>query len=139
MEREEFSRIRHYLGKTQRQMAQILGTSPKAIQSFEQGWRTIPMHSERQILFLLSLKRAGNKESKPCWVTRRCPAETRQSCPAWEFQAGQFCWFVNGTVCRGKVQKNWRDKLQICRQCAVYLDLFQTEEPAAQCTGLSEP
>ena len=53
MDKKEFSQIRHHLGKTQRQMAQLLGTSPKAIQSFEQGWRNVPVHIERQALFLM--------------------------------------------------------------------------------------
>ena len=47
MERDEFSGIRHLLGKTQSQLARLLGTSFKAIQSFEQGWRNVPAHTER--------------------------------------------------------------------------------------------
>ena len=132
MDMKEFSRIRHYLGKTQRQMAQLLGISPKAIQSFEQGWRIIPVHSERQILFLLALKNIANKKSRQCWELRRCPPEIRQRCPAWEFRAGWFCWFVNGTICKGKVQRNWHEKLEICRECPVYLGLFQAEGVSAQ-------
>ena len=50
MNRKEFSRIRQHLGKTQKEMAQLLGTSVKAIQSFEQGWRSVPGHIERQAL-----------------------------------------------------------------------------------------
>ncbi|MGD0663021.1 MAG: ABC transporter permease [Syntrophorhabdales bacterium] len=37
-----------------------------------------------------------------------------------EFRAGQLCWFINGTISRGKVQRNWHDKLRICRGCPVY-------------------
>ena len=61
MEKEEFSRIRRYLGKTQSQLAQLLGVSPKAIQSFEQGWRNIPVHTKRQVLFLMALKSSQKK------------------------------------------------------------------------------
>ena len=43
--KKESSAARQYLGKTQSQMAQVLGVSLKAIQSFEQGWRNIPVHS----------------------------------------------------------------------------------------------
>ena len=39
MKRKQLAEIRRHLGKTQSQMAQILGVSPKAVQSFEQGWR----------------------------------------------------------------------------------------------------
>jgi DNA-binding XRE family transcriptional regulator len=41
MNYEEFSRIRHYLDKTQSELAGLLCVSTKAIQSFEQGW--LPM------------------------------------------------------------------------------------------------
>ena len=125
MDKKEFYQIRQHLGKTQKQMAQLLGASPKAIQSFEQGWRNIPVHTERQLLFLMVLKCAEGKKARPCWVIRRCSEETRHKCPAWEFQAGHLCWFINGTICRGKVQESWQEKMNVCRQCTVYLSLFQ--------------
>ncbi len=120
MKKETFSKIRHYLGKTQKELAQLLGTSHKAIQSFEQGWRNIPMHAERQVLFLLTLKRFRNKRNKPCWAIRNCPMETKKSCPAWEFRAGHLCWFIGGTICEGKVQKSWHKKMKLCRECEVF-------------------
>ena len=120
MEKEEFSTIRRYLGKTQSQMAQLLGVSLKAIQSFEQGWRNIPVHTERQVLFLLVLKKSPHKKDRACWVVRKCPMETRRNCPAWEFQVGHLCWFINGTICQGQVQESWRKKMKICRQCKVF-------------------
>ncbi len=61
MDQQEFSQIRQYLGKTQSQMAQLLGTSPKAIQSFEQGWQSVPVHIERQLLFLMALNYSQKK------------------------------------------------------------------------------
>jgi DNA-binding XRE family transcriptional regulator len=54
MEIKEFKRFRQRMNKTQRQMAQLLGMSLKAIHSYEQGWRNIPVHVERQMLFLIS-------------------------------------------------------------------------------------
>ena len=120
MKRYEFSSIRSQLGKTQYQMAQLLGASLKAIQSFEQGWRNIPVHIERQALYLLVLKKLQRKKGRPCWMVRRCPVETKQRCPAWEFQVGHFCWFINGTICHGEVQDSWRVKMKICRQCKVF-------------------
>src|ERR1039457_284679 len=85
MKRTQFAGIRRHLGKTQTQMAQILGVSPKAIQSFEQGWRNIPVHIERQVLLILALKSRAAKKTKPCWMTRACRAEDRENCPAWQF------------------------------------------------------
>jgi DNA-binding XRE family transcriptional regulator len=125
MGKSEFSRIRLHLRKTERQMAQLLGISLKAIQSFEQGRRNIPVHIERQVLFLLASKKSPFQKERPCWVIRKCLMEIRQNCPAWEFHVGNLCWFINGTICHGQVQENWQKKMKICRQCKV----FQTMLP----------
>ena len=128
MKRIQFAAIRRHLEKTQSQMAQILGVSPKAIQSFEQGWRNIPVYIERQVLFILALKSRATRKSKPCWLTRRCPAEDRQNCPAWQFDAGNLCWFINGTICEGTVQGNWEEKMKICRDCEVYQSMLNLRD-----------
>jgi hypothetical protein len=94
MDKKEFSLIRSRLGKTQNQLAHLLGTSLKALQSFEQGWRDISTHSERQLLFLLTLKGSHRKRHTACWVMRKCPVEVKRNCPAREFQAGHLCWFI---------------------------------------------
>jgi hypothetical protein len=117
--KEQFTRIRQTLEKTQRQLASLLGASLKAVQSFEQGWREIPAHVERQMLFLLAMKRGGPEKTPPCWERRRCLPAHRETCPAWEFQSGHLCWFINGTMCQGQVQKNWREKIKTCRECEV--------------------
>ena len=124
MDNNEFSHARKKLSKTQKQMAGLLGTSVKAVQSYEQGWRTIPAHAERQIYFLLSMKRENKKNQRPCWVVKRCPPELKNHCPAWEFQSGRLCWFVNGTMCEGKIQRDWQKKMRICRSCEVIISLL---------------
>ncbi len=120
MKKQEFSEFRRYLGKTQVEMARLLGTSLKSIQSFEQGWRNIPVHIERQLFLLLAMKSIPSRKDRPCWVAQRCPPSVRQDCPAWEFQAGHLCWFINGTICHGQTQVNWKMKMKICRECAVF-------------------
>ncbi|MBW1669529.1 MAG: helix-turn-helix transcriptional regulator [Deltaproteobacteria bacterium] len=124
MNKTEFSRIRNHLGKTQKQMAQLLGTSLKAIQSFEQGWRKIPVHIERQVLFLLLNSNSQTGKKIRCWSLQNCPIQTRRNCPAWEFQLGNLCWFINGTICHGKVQENWEKKMKMCRKCDVFKSLL---------------
>ena len=119
MDREEFAKIRQRLGKSQREIAQLLAVSLKAVQSFEQGWRNIPAHVERQTLFLLAMKEAQDG-SKSCWDIQDCPVEVKEKCPAWEFQSGHLCWFISGTICQGEVQGNWDNKMKICRQCKVF-------------------
>jgi hypothetical protein len=122
MKREEFIQIRRFLGKTQKEMAQLLGISLKAIQSFEQGWRKIPVHVERQILFLMVQKHTAFSELPVCWDDLNCPDKMREACPAWEFHTPNLCWFISGTVCGGAVQDNWREKMKSCRQCKVLRD-----------------
>lgn len=124
MDKREFLQARKKLAKTQRQMAGLLGTSLKAVQSYEQGWRSIPTHAERQIYFLLSMLRENKRKQKPCWVIRKCSSDRRIKCAAWEFKAGGICWFVNGTMCEGKVQKDWHEKMKICRSCQVIASLL---------------
>ena len=119
MDSKELLYLRKKLKKTQRQMAQLLGTSLKAIHSYEQGWRSVPDHVERQMLFLVSRMKGGNKSQKPCWVIKECPHDRREQCPAWEFNAGMLCWFINGTVCGGAVHRTWREKMKICKKCEV--------------------
>ncbi len=124
MEKEEFVAARTKLDKTQKEMSQLLGVSVKAIYSYEQGWRSIPTHVERQMFFLLSRKRGSRDLAKPCWVVKKCPPKRRKECPAHEYNAGRFCWLVNGTICECKAQKNWKEKMKICRECVVMSDLL---------------
>jgi len=124
VEKEEFVEARTKLDKTQKEMSQLLGVSVKAIYSYEQGWRSIPTHVERQMFFLLSRKRGIRNLAKPCWVIKKCPPNRRKECPAHEYNAGRYCWLVNGTICECKAQKNWKEKMIICRQCAVMHDLL---------------
>ena len=126
MEKEEFVEARTKLNKTQKEMSQLLGVSVKAIYSYEQGWRSVPTHVERQIFFLLSRKRGASalSKAKPCWIVKKCPPKRRKECPAYEYNAGKFCWLVNGTICECKAQKNWKEKMKICRECSVMNDLL---------------
>jgi DNA-binding XRE family transcriptional regulator len=127
MNKKELSLIRRHFGKTQKQMAQLLGISAKAIQSFEQGWRNVPVHIERQLLLLLSLKQSRAESNRPCWSVKNCPMETRKDCPAWEFNAGHLCWCINGTICQGSPQRSWPKKMRICRKCDVFQSMFSLD------------
>ena len=119
MDSTEFKKLRIKIGKTQKQMAQLLGVSIKTVQSYEQGWRNIPGHTERQMFFLLSRMDGNQNGRKPCWVIKKCSPENKEKCPAWEFQAGDLCWFINGTICCGDACKDWNDKMKCCRSCEV--------------------
>lgn len=124
---DEFTTSRHRLEKTQKEMAELLGISIKAIHSYEQGWRSVPAHVERQVFFLLARRKEALSGQKPCWIIKKCPTKRKKQCPAWEFQAGKLCWFINGTICECQVQKSWQEKMKICRQCEVLSDLLSDE------------
>ena len=119
MDKEYFCLIRKKIGKTQKELAELLGISIKTLHSYEQGWRQIPAHAERQILFLLSRMRDREGDIKPCWIVKSCPPKRRKLCPAWEFQAGKLCWFINGTICECSAQRSWQKKMGICMNCDV--------------------
>jgi DNA-binding XRE family transcriptional regulator len=46
MDKKEFYYFRQKLQKIQKEMAQLLGASLKAVESYEQGWRSIPAQDE---------------------------------------------------------------------------------------------
>ena len=117
--RKELWIIRNYLGKSALEMAQLLGISERAFRRYEHGWRKVPVHVQRQSLFLLTTKMRQEGRSADCWDIKNCPMETRRKCPAWDFQCGDLCWFINGTICRGGMQKDWEKKMKICRECEV--------------------
>lgn len=128
MDRRNFKVLRARLGKTQKELAQLLGISIKAIHSYEQGWRKIPHHVERQLLFLLSRILSNDLPSRKCWDINQCPENRLEQCPAWEFNAGDLCWFINGTKCSGKEHLSWEDKMEECRTCDVFLNFFENEK-----------
>jgi DNA-binding XRE family transcriptional regulator len=129
MDHLEFQVSRQKLGKTQKQLSELLGTSLKAIQSFEQGWRRIPAHVERQTLFLLAMKMGSREQASSCWEIRRCSRQMLEICPAWEFKSGHLCWFINGTVCQGKPRGSWSEKMVLCRKCVVFTSLMKHWSP----------
>jgi len=121
--KEEFSLARKKLGKTQKQLAMILGMSLKTIHSYEQGWRTIPSHIERQLYFFLINQRGRNNKLTSCWDTKQCAQ--KEDCPAWEFQSGHLCWFLCGTLCECTQDASEQDKLEICKKCEIFNSLLE--------------
>ena len=82
--------------------------------------------------------------TKNCWEVKKCGREPGGSkvaelgvCPAaTEFKlnrvnsgknGGRSCWIVAGTLCGGKVQGSFAQKLANCMDCEFYKDV-QTEE-----------
>lgn len=119
MDSKEFIDIRKKLDKTQKELASLLGISLKAVCSYEQGWRTIQNHVERQLIFLMAKKLHPHEETRNCWDIQNCPEEKKKQCPAWEFNAGDLCWFIGGTICNNTTHATWDKKMELCKNCVV--------------------
>jgi DNA-binding XRE family transcriptional regulator len=119
MDTKEFIASRKRLKKTQKDLANLLGISLKAVCSYEQGWRSIPGHVERQLIFLLCRKVNQKSGTRNCWEIRQCPDHKKFNCPAFEFDSGKFCWFISGTICDNVAHKNWDEKIKVCKKCEV--------------------
>jgi transcriptional regulator with XRE-family HTH domain len=116
----QFKTYRTEMKKTQQQLAQLLGVSLKAVQGYEQGWRNIPPSVERQLFFLIYHLRKPFKNQQLCWIQKECHCTSKEKCPAFEFDMGHLCWFVNGTLCDGKPQSSWDQKIEKCRKCEMF-------------------
>ena len=123
--------IRAALGVSQSQAAALLGVSTKAVQSYEQGLRSVPAHVQKTAALLLYLRRRNqNARHTPCWEINRCDPELRSGCPAFRYHAGDLCWMLTGTLCRGKRKTSCAAKLAECQKCAVLRRCLATEPPS---------
>ena len=101
MRLENIHDVRQVLGVSQSKAARLLGVSTKAVQSYEQGCRSVPAHVRRTVAILLYMQwRKQNGTPLPCWEINRCRPDARCECPTFLFQAGDFCWMLSGTLCR---------------------------------------
>ena len=64
---------------------------------------------------------SATEKQVTCWEMKNCPPERRNSCPAYPQHGGQ-CWMVTATLCGGKEQGSYHDKMTNCKKCNVYLD-----------------
>ncbi len=113
--------VREALGKSQQDLAGLLGVSVRAVQSYEQGWRHTPLDVQKLALLLLYLQRQnGTPPRPPCWVTRGCDPTARAACSAREFGGGQLCWLFSSATQRCKVTSDGLDhSLSTCVSCPV--------------------
>jgi DNA-binding XRE family transcriptional regulator len=112
-------RLRAELGLSQTELAQLLGVSPRVIQSCEQGWRRPSAAVQRSMLLLLLAARNGSRLGhEACWEVVRCRPAVREACLIGRCKLGHLCWLLTGNACRGKSVKTWRAKQEVCGECA---------------------
>jgi len=54
-----------------------------------------------------------------CWEFKECGRDKTKDCPAYPFN-GKTCWLSAGTLCGGKVQGTFAQKLGDCSKCEFY-------------------
>jgi DNA-binding XRE family transcriptional regulator len=120
MTNQEFTVVRAKLQRTQKEMAELLGVSLKAVESYEQGWRRIPVNIGRILYFLLFKMNQNLFGSRDlCWLEKKCPAAIRANCPAWMTREGLYCWFLTGKMCH--IERKGRPvKGMSCSDCAFF-------------------
>ena len=128
---DTIKRIRTMLGRTQAELANALGISEKAVQSYEQGWRKVPTRVMIQLLVLLALYRKQTLDDIPCWEIRKCPTDQRERCASFTVGRGQFCWFIGDKDCHPPTPKT-SDAILPCMDCPVIQRLLtgRREDPA---------
>jgi len=113
--------IRKALDKSQSQMAALLGVSTRAIQSYEQGWRTPPGAALKLAGYMLYLQRREGMTDTlaPCWEVNQCDPALRETCFASQIGEGRCCWLITGNSCGDRTYDCWPEKLARCRACEV--------------------
>jgi transcriptional regulator with XRE-family HTH domain len=112
--------IREALAKSQREMADLLGISVRAVQSYEQGWRALPSSVQKLAVLLLLLRQREEKPALPsCWEITECDPEKTASCYSRSCGKGQLCWLVTNDKQRCRWMADHEDALQACSRCPV--------------------
>jgi DNA-binding XRE family transcriptional regulator len=111
--------IRSRLGLSQSELARSLGLSPRAVQSYEQGWRTVPRPIATHLMTLLALHLGHPDQAAPCWTLTGCPEERRAKCPSAIVGKGRFCWLLSGGSCGSRPAAGCAGALP-CTECIVF-------------------
>ncbi len=131
MDKAAFAATRSLLGRSQRELAELLGLSLKAVESYEQGWRSVPSNVERMLYYLLfKLNQKAFEAEFPCWAATSCPEERRGHCVAYVAQEGHFCWFFTGGLCASAKASGEGERH--CYRCAVFIRLKSLAEASAE-------
>ena len=124
----DIRRIRGELGLSQTQLADLIGVSPRTIQSCEQGWRRPSSALEKAVLLLLLASRNGpGFGQQKCWDTKHCLASGGDNCMVYRSGQGHICWLLSGNICGGRRLRNWADKKEVCGDCAFLRGLVEPQ------------
>lgn len=110
--------IRDALDMSQGKFAELMNISIRAVQSYEQGWRTVPAHVQCKAAMMVYLGwRKDQVKVEPCWDICGCEEEKKATCNAFLMNAGDLCWLMTDSCCQGKKLKTWQAKINRCGKC----------------------
>jgi hypothetical protein len=89
-------RARKLLDVSQSRLAECMGVSSKAIQSYEQGWRMVPNRIFSQLFILLTEFKNSTQGIHTCWEQKGC---TPNGCPSCQSGTGCCCWMLAADRC----------------------------------------
>ena len=109
------------MGLSQSEFADLLGVSPRTVQSCEQGWRDPGPAVERTALLLLMAHHHGSDfVGHSCWATLQCSRPEREECLVYRTRQGHLCWLLTGHICKGVRLRSWEDKKALCSECEFF-------------------
>jgi len=118
---ELVAEIRHALGKTPEEFAELLGVSTDVALSYELGTRRPPPRQVRILTLLLASHRLSTGQcAANCWEVKRCAAPARDACPAYKLNRGEMCWLLTGSFCAGKSRPAPSAGGTNCPECTVF-------------------
>ncbi|MBM4032042.1 MAG: helix-turn-helix transcriptional regulator [Planctomycetes bacterium] len=110
--------VRRHLGKSQSELAAMLGVSVRAVQSYEQGWRHPPATVQKLAALMCHLAwRKDHGPVKPCWEVRGCEPAVRDGCTVYQLSAGDLCWMFERRHLKGGQGAACADR--DCAKCPV--------------------
>jgi two-component system NtrC family sensor kinase len=87
------------------------------------GFIQVKNRSEKGLIVSMFFPYQSDEELQrvPCWEYMQCGRDVNDEikCPAYP-HFGQVCWAVAGTLCAGKVQGTFAQKIDDCRNCRFY-------------------
>jgi len=119
--------LRKKLGLTQVELADLLGVSEQAVQSWESGRRNPSVVAEKALLALIAIHRLEKNPGLPnCWEREGCAKETCKECSVYQLKQGHLCWFITGNSCscKGIALSSWSDKKAFCSECDYFNEIF---------------
>jgi transcriptional regulator with XRE-family HTH domain len=116
----QIGRIRRALGKTQHELAELLGVRPEVVRKYENGEAHPSARCLRTLALMLAADmRTARQCETNCWEARRCPSSRRENCPTYALNGGRTCWLLIEGACPVD-PKPGEQVAQRCDGCVVF-------------------